>query len=192
MRRFSDQKDHGNIKESERIWTRRTPHSAWHVSTVSTAFFGVPIKAGSSGVAALRASKARDFVFCIIYFVPEGRSQEGAGSIQQGDVRRRKETRRNFWHPQVHLVDVSHNVKSTIVQWCFNSFLGVCFRISFLDSAPHKAHLTRWDFLHRRAFETVMGGTQEQSWSSFGAIKPQVYVWQGVGKWKDFAFLLCM
>lgn len=28
MRRFSDQKDHGNIKESERIWTRWTPHSA--------------------------------------------------------------------------------------------------------------------------------------------------------------------
>lgn len=161
MRRFSDQKDHGNIKESERIWTRRTPHSAWRVNCVNSLLWS-----SYQGWIkwSCRSTSFEGQGFRILYyFVPEGRSQEGVGSIQQGDVRRRKETRRNFWHPQVHLVDVSHNVKSTIVQWCFNSFLGVCFRISFLDSAPHKAHLTRWDFLHRRAFEAVMGGTQESS-----------------------------
>ena len=104
--RFSDQKDHGNIKESERIWTRRTPHSTCHVSPVSTAFFGVSIKAGSSGVAALRASKVRDFV---LYLREEAKKEQETYS--------KEETRRNLWHQQVHWVDVPHKVKSTIVQF---------------------------------------------------------------------------
>ena len=73
---------------------------------MSTAFFGVSIKAGSSGVAALRASKVRDFV---LYLREEAKKEQETYS--------KEETRRNLWHQQVHWVDVPDKVKSTIVQY---------------------------------------------------------------------------